>query len=74
MSYSKIKLIFTGLGHVEKLAQVQSTLPAGVNPVIGPDAAGVGHVYWYHLMSDKYDLGELVGYTGLLSEIRFAVS
>ncbi|HMR40265.1 MAG TPA: CusA/CzcA family heavy metal efflux RND transporter [Ignavibacteria bacterium] len=44
---------------LEKLAQVQSTLPEGVNPVIGPDGTGVGHVYWYHIMSDKYDLGEL---------------
>jgi len=44
---------------LEKLAQVQSSLPEGVNPVIGPDGTGVGHVYWYHLMSDKYDLGEL---------------
>ena len=44
---------------LEKLAQVQATLPAGVTPVIGPDGTGVGHVYWYHLKSDKYDLGEL---------------
>lgn len=44
---------------LEKLAQVQSSLPAGVNPMIGPDGTGVGHVYWYHLKSDKYDLGEL---------------
>jgi len=34
-------------------------LPAGATPVMGPDGTGVGHVYWYHLKSDKYDLGEL---------------
>ncbi|MBS1518038.1 MAG: efflux RND transporter permease subunit [Bacteroidetes bacterium] len=44
---------------LEKLSQVQSTLPDGVKPVIGPDGTGVGHVYWYHLISSKYDLGEL---------------
>jgi len=44
---------------LEKLSQVQSSLPEGVTPVIGPDGTGVGHVYWYHLVSDKYDLGEL---------------
>lgn len=44
---------------LEKLSQVQSTLPEGVKPVIGPDGTGVGHVFWYHLKSSKYDLGEL---------------
>jgi Cu(I)/Ag(I) efflux system membrane protein CusA/SilA len=44
---------------LEKLNQVRDQLPAGVTPVIGPDGTGVGHVYWYHLYSDKYDLGEL---------------
>jgi len=44
---------------LEKLSQVQSTLPENVKPVIGPDGTGVGHIFWYHLNSDKYDLGEL---------------
>ena len=44
---------------LEKLSQVQSSLPQGVIPVVGPDGTGVGHVYWYHLKSGKYDLGEL---------------
>jgi Cu(I)/Ag(I) efflux system membrane protein CusA/SilA len=44
---------------LEKLSQVQGTLPEGVRPILGPDGTGVGHVYWYHLVSDKYDLGEL---------------
>lgn len=44
---------------LEKLSQVQGTLPEGVRPILGPDGTGVGHVYWYHLASDKYDLGEL---------------
>ncbi len=44
---------------LEKLSQVSGTLPEGVRPVIGPDGTGVGHVFWYHLKSSKYDLGEL---------------
>lgn len=44
---------------LEKLNQVKDLLPQSVTPVMGPDGTGVGHVYWYHLKSDKYDLGEL---------------
>ena len=44
---------------LEKLNQVRNMLPPGVTPVMGPDGTGVGHVFWYHLKSDKYDLGEL---------------
>ncbi len=44
---------------LEKLNQVQGSLPEGVTPVLGPDGTGVGHVFWYHLKSEKYDLGEL---------------
>ncbi|MFI5144468.1 MAG: efflux RND transporter permease subunit, partial [Ignavibacteria bacterium] len=44
---------------LEKLNQVKDLLPSGVTPVMGPDGTGVGHVYWYHLESSKYDLGEL---------------
>jgi len=44
---------------LEKLNQVRNMLPQGVTPVMGPDGTGVGHVYWYHLKSNKYDLGEL---------------
>ncbi len=44
---------------LEKLNQVQNTLPQGITPVMGPDGTGVGHVFWYHLVSEKYDLGEL---------------
>jgi Cu(I)/Ag(I) efflux system membrane protein CusA/SilA len=44
---------------LEKLSQVRDLLPPGVSPIIGPDGTGVGHVFWYHLYSDKYDLGEL---------------
>ncbi len=44
---------------LERLATVQSQLPAGVTPTLGPDGTGVGHIYWYTLESDKYDPGTL---------------
>lgn len=44
---------------LEKLSQIQSLLPEGVRSVMGPDGTGVGHVFWYVLKSNKYDLGEL---------------
>src|SRR5437868_11317391 len=46
---------------IEYLNSVRSKLPEGVNPVIGPDATGVGWVYEYALVDDssKHDLAEL---------------
>ncbi len=44
---------------LEKLTMV--TLPAGVNPQIGPDFSPAGQIYWYTLVSSdpKYDTMEL---------------
>src|ERR1700731_2418434 len=46
---------------MEYLNSVRDSLPEGVNPVIGPDATGVGWVYEYALVDDtgKHDLAEL---------------
>ena len=46
---------------IEYLNSVRGTLPEGVNPVIGPDATGVGWVYEYALVdkSGKHNLAEL---------------
>jgi len=46
---------------IEYLNSVRGSLPEGVNPVIGPDATGVGWVYEYALVDDsgKHDLAEL---------------
>src|SRR5580693_10318581 len=46
---------------IEYLNSVRSALPEGVNPVIGPDATGVGWVYEYALVdeSGKHNLAEL---------------
>src|SRR6201997_3556574 len=46
---------------MEYLNSVRGSLPEGVNPVIGPDATGVGWVYEYALVDDtgKHDLAQL---------------
>ncbi|MDR2825378.1 MAG: efflux RND transporter permease subunit [Deltaproteobacteria bacterium] len=46
---------------LEYLNQVQSRLPAGVTPALGPDATGVGWIFEYALVdkSGGHDLAEL---------------
>src|ERR1700746_3746485 len=46
---------------IEYLNSVRGSLPEDVNPVIGPDATGVGWVYEYALVDDsgKHDLAAL---------------
>jgi Cu(I)/Ag(I) efflux system membrane protein CusA/SilA len=46
---------------IEYLSAVRGMLPEGVNPMIGPDATGVGWVYEYALVDDsgKHNLAEL---------------
>ncbi|MHB8788289.1 MAG: efflux RND transporter permease subunit [Desulfobulbaceae bacterium] len=44
---------------LEYLNYVSGQLPAGVTPVLGPDATGVGWVYEYSLESDRHNLQEL---------------
>lgn len=44
---------------LEKLQQAQEFLPAGVTPVLGPDATGLGQVLWYTIEGDGYSLQEL---------------
>jgi Cu(I)/Ag(I) efflux system membrane protein CusA/SilA len=46
---------------LEYLNQVQSRLPAGVTPALGPDATGVGWVYQYAIVdrTGRHDLSQL---------------
>ncbi|HEY5891625.1 MAG TPA: CusA/CzcA family heavy metal efflux RND transporter [Chthoniobacterales bacterium] len=46
---------------IEYLSSVRGSLPEGANPVIGPDATGVGWVFEYALVDDtgKHNLAEL---------------
>ena len=48
---------------LEYLSQVQSRLPAGVRPALGPDATGVGWVYEYALVdrTGRHDISQLRG-------------
>ena len=46
---------------LEYLNQVQSRLPAGVQPALGPDATGVGWIYEYALVdrTGRHDISQL---------------
>src|SRR5688572_6788469 len=44
---------------LERLNLVSAQLPQGVTPTLGPDATGLGQVYWYTLESDKMSLRDL---------------
>ncbi len=48
---------------LEYLSQVQSRLPEGVRPALGPDATGVGWIYEYALVdrTGRHDLSQLRG-------------
>jgi Cu(I)/Ag(I) efflux system membrane protein CusA/SilA len=44
---------------LERLNYAQKFLPPGITPTLGPDGTGIGHVFWYTLEGDGYNLGEL---------------
>lgn len=44
---------------LERLNLVTKQLPEGVIPTLGPDATGVGQIFWYTLESDDTSLREL---------------
>lgn len=44
---------------LERLNVARSRLPAGVEPVLGPDATALGQVYWYTVEAEGFDLAEL---------------
>ncbi|MGI8734040.1 MAG: efflux RND transporter permease subunit [Pyrinomonadaceae bacterium] len=44
---------------LERLNLVTKQLPEGVVPTLGPDATGVGQVFWYTLESDQTNLRDL---------------
>ncbi len=44
---------------LERLNLVTKQMPEGVVPTLGPDATGVGQVFWYTVESDEHDLREL---------------
>lgn len=44
---------------LERLNLVSKQLPEGVTPTLGPDATGVGQVFWYTLESDSMNQRDL---------------
>jgi len=44
---------------LERLSLVSTQMPEGAVPTLGPDATGVGHVFWYTVESDRYSLRDL---------------
>jgi Cu(I)/Ag(I) efflux system membrane protein CusA/SilA len=44
---------------LERLNLVSKQLPAGVTPTLGPDATGVGQIFWYTVESDQMNLRDL---------------
>jgi copper/silver efflux system protein len=44
---------------LERLNLVTKQLPEGVTPTLGPDATGVGQIFWYTLESDALNLRDL---------------
>jgi copper/silver efflux system protein len=44
---------------LERLSLVATQMPEGALPTLGPDATGVGHVFWYTVESDSHSLRDL---------------
>jgi Cu(I)/Ag(I) efflux system membrane protein CusA/SilA len=54
-----VELYFARSRVLERMNLITSKLPAGVTPTLGPDATGVGHVFWYTVESPTHSLREL---------------
>ncbi|MBP8302641.1 MAG: efflux RND transporter permease subunit [Phycisphaerae bacterium] len=44
---------------LERMNVAQQRLPAGVIPLLGPDATAMGQIYWYTVEAEGFDLAEL---------------
>src|SRR3982074_658335 len=49
-----VELYFARTRVLERMSLVTKTLPTGVTPTLGPDATGVGHVFWYTVESPTH--------------------
>src|SRR5437870_6048433 len=54
-----VDLYFARSRVLERLNLLAKSLPAGVVPTLGPDATGVGHVFWYTVEGLGYSLRDL---------------
>ena len=55
----KVDLYWARTRVLERLNLVSAQLPQGVTPTLGPDATGVGQIFWYTLESDEMNLRDL---------------
>src|SRR5215831_1081312 len=44
---------------LERLNLVTKQMPEGVVPTLGPDASGLGQIFWYTVDSENHDLRDL---------------
>ena len=54
-----VDLYFARTRVLERMSLVAKSLPPDVVPTLGPDATGVGHVFWYTVESRTHSLTEL---------------
>jgi copper/silver efflux system protein len=54
-----VDLYFARARVLERMSLIAKSLPVGVVPTLGPDATGVGHVFWYTVESPSHSLREL---------------
>src|SRR5262247_3793518 len=54
-----VDLYFARTRVLERLNLLTKALPTGVVPTLGPDATGVGHVFWYTVECKGYSLRDL---------------
>src|SRR6188768_1876309 len=54
-----VELYFARTRVLERMSLVTKSLPTGVTPTLGPDATGVGHVFWYTVESPTHSLRDL---------------
>src|SRR2546425_12304807 len=55
----RVDLYFARSRVLERLQLLAKALPAGVVPTLGPDATGVGHVFWYTVEGRGHSLRDL---------------
>ncbi len=54
-----VDLYFARTRVLERLNLVSREMPPGVTPTLGPDATGVGHIFWYTVEGKGYSLRDL---------------
>src|SRR6476659_2129287 len=54
-----VDLYFARARVLERMSLITKNMPAGAAPTLGPDATGVGHVFWYTVESPTLSLREL---------------